>query len=228
MHPRVFLQFGVVLNAPPSLIRLNLGVFRLKSRGLLTRPVVRQISKRHSLIRVEFLQYCLHKRNDNYVAFCMGKRAIVQTILRLALLVLKGSLHDLGSTAPSASFLAEISVRSPRKLFIFTRKINFWIKVSKKLYNLILKEEADRAIPPLGSFVTQLAPLELSGCCKMIPMLFAIDLNSLQYYNIGSTPNNTRQGCFYSEPYLSKPTCFFEFGYEFFGESYGEKGCCFR
>ena len=43
----------------------------------------------------------------------------------------------------SASFLAELSVRSPRKLVIFIIYKNiFWIKVSKKYFNLILKKEA--------------------------------------------------------------------------------------
>ena len=43
----------------------------------------------------------------------------------------------------SASFLAEISVSSPRKLFIFIiQKILFWIKVSKKTFYFILKKEA--------------------------------------------------------------------------------------
>ena len=43
----------------------------------------------------------------------------------------------------SASFLAEVSVRSPRKLFIFIILKNiFWIRVSKKKNNLILKKEA--------------------------------------------------------------------------------------
>ena len=43
----------------------------------------------------------------------------------------------------SAFFLAETSVSSPRKLFIFIIQINiFWIKVSKKLLKLNLKKEA--------------------------------------------------------------------------------------
>ena len=43
----------------------------------------------------------------------------------------------------SASFLAEIPVRSPRKLFIFIICENVsWIKVSKKNDYLILKTEA--------------------------------------------------------------------------------------
>ena len=43
----------------------------------------------------------------------------------------------------SASFLAELSVSSPRKLLIFIISKNiFWIKVSKKIFNLIFKKEA--------------------------------------------------------------------------------------
>ena len=43
----------------------------------------------------------------------------------------------------SASFLAEISIRSPRKIFIFIIYKNvFWIKVSRKVCDLILKTEA--------------------------------------------------------------------------------------
>ena len=43
----------------------------------------------------------------------------------------------------SASFSAELSVSSPRKLFIFIISKNiFWIKVSKKTFYLILKKEA--------------------------------------------------------------------------------------
>ena len=43
----------------------------------------------------------------------------------------------------SGYFLAEISVSSPGKLFIFIIYKNlFWIKVSKKIFDLILKKEA--------------------------------------------------------------------------------------
>ena len=43
----------------------------------------------------------------------------------------------------SASFLAEISVRSLRKIFIFIiYKYIFRVKVSKKIFHLILKKEA--------------------------------------------------------------------------------------
>ena len=43
----------------------------------------------------------------------------------------------------SASFIAKTSVRLPRKLCIFIIQENiFWIKVSKKLCNLLLKTEA--------------------------------------------------------------------------------------
>ena len=47
------------------------------------------------------------------------------------------------ATLYSASFLAEISVGSPQKLYIFIIYKNiFWIKVSKKYFYLILKKEA--------------------------------------------------------------------------------------
>ena len=43
----------------------------------------------------------------------------------------------------SASFVAEILVRSPQKTVIFfILKKKFWIKVSKKIFYLILKKEA--------------------------------------------------------------------------------------
>ena len=43
----------------------------------------------------------------------------------------------------SASFLAEISVSSPRKIIIFIIYKNiFWMKVSKQIFNLNLKTEA--------------------------------------------------------------------------------------
>ena len=45
----------------------------------------------------------------------------------------------------SAFFVADTSVMSPRKLFMFIiLKIVFWIKVSKKIVYLILKTEALR------------------------------------------------------------------------------------
>ena len=44
--------------------------------------------------------------------------------------------------SPSASFLAEISVRSPRKLYIFMIYKNiFWIKVSKKHFIWFWKQQ---------------------------------------------------------------------------------------
>ena len=44
---------------------------------------------------------------------------------------------------PSASFSAEISVTSPRKIFSFiVYKNYFWIKVSKRIVILVLKTEA--------------------------------------------------------------------------------------
>ena len=50
----------------------------------------------------------------------------------------------------------------------------------------------------------------------MIPVLFAMDLNSRQYNRISyifrfavtHTPDNAIQDCLYSEPYLSNPTRF--------------------
>ena len=52
-------------------------------------------------------------------------------------------LADLSMVRSSASFLAEVSVRSPRKLFIFIIYRNiFRIKLSKKTFHLILKKEA--------------------------------------------------------------------------------------
>ena len=43
----------------------------------------------------------------------------------------------------SASLVAEISVSSPRKLFVFIiLKTIFWIKVSRKIFYFILKKEA--------------------------------------------------------------------------------------
>ena len=52
------------------------------------------------------------------------------------------ALHaDVDTT--SASFLAEISVSSPQKSFIsIIYNSIFWIKVSKKIFDLILKTEA--------------------------------------------------------------------------------------
>ena len=53
------------------------------------------------------------------------------------------AIKQLSQPIGSASFLAEISVSSPWKLFIFiTYTKLFWIKVSKKMLYLILKTEA--------------------------------------------------------------------------------------
>ena len=50
-------------------------------------------------------------------------------------------LHIPPSVLTSVAVLGEISLRSPRKLFIFIiRKFFFMIKVSKKQFNLILKK----------------------------------------------------------------------------------------
>ena len=43
------------------------------------------------------------------------------------------------------------------------------------------------------------------GCCISIPMIFVIDLNSLQFAEIGSTPDVTLQVGLYTEPYLFNP-----------------------
>ena len=45
---------------------------------------------------------------------------------------------------PSVAVLAEISLRSPRKLFVFIiKKIIYRIKVSKNIINLILKKTSE-------------------------------------------------------------------------------------
>ena len=57
----------------------------------------------------------------------------------------------------SASFLAEISVRSPRTLFIFIiyKKLS-WIKISKKTFYLFLKTEALAPVQTVRLAVTGL------------------------------------------------------------------------
>ena len=54
-------------------------------------------------------------------------------------------------TAASAYFLAELPLRSPRKLFIFIILIYIYrIKVSKKINKLILKKETLTAAAQIG------------------------------------------------------------------------------
>ena len=86
-----------------------------------------------------------------------------------------------GPTAPSvrtsASFLAEISVRSPRILFVFIIYENtFWIKVSKKTFYLLLKTAAlvrascsvwnHTLLQPSAISFSKLCHI-LLGCCKL-------------------------------------------------------------
>ena len=74
--------------------------------------------------------------------------------------ILRGDVHDISAETKSmmltsASFLAEISVRSPQKLYIFFIYKNiFWLKVSKKkLFNFEnTSTDADRQ--RLGQAIT--------------------------------------------------------------------------
>ena len=80
---------------------------------------------------------------------------------------------------PSASYLAEISVSSPRKLLVFIiQKCLFWIKVSKKQYIYFEKGSTDDS-PPVAHHKC----LPPSGCIgnhwwALQPLKFT-DINSL-------------------------------------------------
>ena len=103
----------------------------------------------HKLVR-DLVTCCSHRslchsRNVGYVTpeivFFVILNHIDWTNVSHAILNLIPKTKSL--VGDSASFLAELSVSSPRKIFIFIiKKYIFWIKVSKKIVYFILKKEA--------------------------------------------------------------------------------------
>ena len=68
----------------------------------------------------------------------------------------------------STSFVAELSVRSPQKIFFsLSKKKNFWVKVSAKTIYLIFKTEALANTEAIAASVAVLAEIPLRSPRKI-------------------------------------------------------------